>query len=150
MKFKDSSLESDLPTSLNYQVMTTTIVNSLLPVGARLQTFWTTWKSLVAHPSIVNILKHGHVLPFRKKPQLITSCSVKSGYKAADRPFGTNSKTPSQEGHRAGAQTSFKGFQRPTFHCAQEISQFLTSDRSLSSQQILHNQEILNGDTRIY
>ena len=51
-----------------------------LPVGARLQNFWQTWRDLGAGPKVVQILKEGYTLPFRIRPKLTRSPTVISCY----------------------------------------------------------------------
>ena len=45
-------------------------IETLIPVGARLQNHWPRWLDLGACPRVVQILKHGYVLPFQTKPVL--------------------------------------------------------------------------------
>ena len=53
---------------------------SNLPVGARLQNFWTVWSKLGAGPKVLQILKQGYTLPFRNRPKLSRFPTVISHY----------------------------------------------------------------------
>ena len=41
-----------------------------LPVGARLQNFWTVWSQMGAGPKVLQILKQGYTLTFQNRPKL--------------------------------------------------------------------------------
>ena len=51
-----------------------------LPVGARLQNFWTVWSQMGAGPKVVQILKQGYTLPFQNRPKLSRVPTVVSSY----------------------------------------------------------------------
>ena len=51
-----------------------------LPVGARLNQFWETWKALGAGPKVVQILKEGYTHPFQTRPNLTRSPTILSCY----------------------------------------------------------------------
>ena len=51
-----------------------------LPVGARLQNFWTVWSQMGPGPKVVQILKQGYTLPFQSRPKLSRSPTVISSY----------------------------------------------------------------------
>ena len=53
---------------------------SNLPVGARLQNFWTVWSQMGAGPKVLQILKQGYTLPFRNRPKLSSFPTVISRY----------------------------------------------------------------------
>ena len=53
---------------------------SNLPVGARLQNFWTVWSQMGAGPKVLQILKQGYTLPFRNRPKLSRFPTVISHY----------------------------------------------------------------------
>ena len=51
-----------------------------LPVGTRLQNYWTKWLDLGASPTVVQILREGYPLPFRIRPKLARNPTVISCY----------------------------------------------------------------------
>ena len=51
-----------------------------LPVGTRLQNYWTKWLDLGANPIVVQILREGYHLPFRIRPKLTRNPTVISCY----------------------------------------------------------------------
>ena len=51
-----------------------------LPVGARLQNFWTVWSQMGAGPKVLQILKQGYTLPFQNRPKLSRFPTVISRY----------------------------------------------------------------------
>ena len=51
-----------------------------LPVGTRLQNYWTKWLDLGANPIVVQILREGYHLPFRIRPRLTRNPTVISCY----------------------------------------------------------------------
>ena len=51
-----------------------------LPVGARLQNFWTVWSQMGVGPKVVQILKQGYTLPFQNRPKLSRFPTVISSY----------------------------------------------------------------------
>ena len=51
-----------------------------LPVGARLQNFWTVCSQMGAGPKVVQILKQGYTLPFQNRPKLSRVPTVVSSY----------------------------------------------------------------------
>ena len=51
-----------------------------LPVGARLQNFWTVWSQMGAGPKVVQILKQGYTLTFQNRPKLSRVPTVVSSY----------------------------------------------------------------------
>ena len=55
-------------------------VASNLPVGTRLQNYWTKWVDLGANPTVVQILREGYHLPFRIRPKLARNPTVISCY----------------------------------------------------------------------
>ena len=58
-----------------------------LPVGARLQSFWKTWETLVGDPKELKIIKQGYILPFRTRLNLTRSPTVISCYANPHRSF---------------------------------------------------------------
>ena len=51
-----------------------------LPVGAKLQNFWTVWSQMGSGPNVVQILKQGYTLPFQNRPKLSRVPTVVSSY----------------------------------------------------------------------
>ena len=50
------------------------------PVGARLHKFGENWEALGSSPKVVSTLREGYTLPFRVRPNLTRSPTVKSNY----------------------------------------------------------------------
>ena len=65
-------------TQLSCEKPVTNVTNAvqILPVGARLQTFWQTWLDLGAGPKVVQILKEGYTLPICIRPNLARSPNI--------------------------------------------------------------------------
>ena len=74
------SVSCVIPLSYVNSVINAPNVVTNLPVGARLQNFWTKWLDLGAGPKVVQILKEGYTLPFRIRPNLSRIPTVISCY----------------------------------------------------------------------
>ena len=75
---KDVSCVGDLSSATIVTNVPTVAMNP--PVGARLQQFWEKWEALGSSPKVVTILREGYTLPFRFRPNLTRSPTVKSNY----------------------------------------------------------------------
>ena len=76
------------------------------PVGARLHQFWEKWEALGSSPKVVTTLREGYTLPFRFRPNLTMSPTVKQLCQPTKTvpPFGGTVSAGEQKCSRTGSK----------------------------------------------
>ena len=122
-----------------------------LPVGARLNQFWETWKALGAGPKVVQMLKEGYTHPLQTRPNLTRSPTILSCYVHPHRNLyllDALHQLTNKKCSRVGQKSRIFGLLQPAISGSKTEQQMETYTRSEQSQQIPQGRKIQNGDTR--
>ena len=120
-----------------------------LPVGARLQNFWQTWLERGAGPKIVQILREGYTLPFRIRPNLTRSPTVKPLCQSPQEqlPAGGITSAYGQKCNRTGPQSNISRVFQPAFSGTQTQQQVEAYTGPKQTKSFPQGGKIQNGDT---